>query len=399
MAPGIAEFLKLKGNAERVEAAGDYRRRVEVLRELSFVVQTDDFSRLIESFQRFGGKTTLIRADESTAEFRLPSGVTVRVSNTNARLWGLSLLIATGSEAHLAKLLELGYDLTALTRGKSAHRTEAAVYTKLGLQLPPPELREGRDEIDLAAAGRLPHLITIGSIRGELHAHTTSSDGVHTIEQMAAAAEQRGYEYLGITDHSQSLTIAHGVSEADLWSQIRKIDQLNEHGKSGVRVLKSAEVDILGDGSLDYPDSLLKELDYTVCSIHSRFALNRAVQTERLMRAMDNRYFNILGHATGRRLLKRPGYEFDFDRVVAHARKNGCFFEINSSPERLDLSAPNARAACEAGVKIAINTDAHSVREFDYITCGVEQARRAGLEEQSVLNCLPWPELAGLFRR
>jgi DNA polymerase (family 10) len=158
-------------------------------------------------------------------------------------------------------------------------------------------------------------------------------------------------------------------------------------------------VDILADGALDYPDELLKELDYTVCSIHSRFGLEKHEQTERILRAMDNRYFNILGHATGRLLLKRPGYEVDMDRIVVHAKQNGCFFEINSSPDRLDLSAENARLANKVGVKIAISTDAHSTREFGTVRYGIDQARRAGLEKASILNCMAWPSLEPLFRR
>ena len=215
---------------------------------------------------------------------------------------------------------------------------------------------------------------------------------------MAEAAEARGYEYLGITDHSQSLKIAGGVSEADLWKQIRLIDKLNER-RSGIRILKSAEVDILEDGTLDYPDELLKELDYTVCSIHSRFGLGKEKQTERILRAMDNKHFTILGHATGRLLLKRPGYELDIPRLVEHAKTSHCFFEINSSPDRLDLSAENARLAREAGVKIAICTDAHSISELEFIRWGIDQARRAGLEPKSVLNCLTWPELKRALKR
>jgi DNA polymerase (family 10) len=215
---------------------------------------------------------------------------------------------------------------------------------------------------------------------------------------MAAAAKDRGYEYLGISDHSQSLKIAGGVSVEDLWAQIRQIDNLNGNAR-GIRILKSSEVDILADGALDYPEDVLKELDYTVCSIHSRFGLDRRAQTERLLRAMDNRYFNILGHATGRLLLKRPGYDIDIERVIDHARQNGCFFEINSSPDRLDLSAENARMAASAGVMIAVSTDSHSTREFGLIRCGIDQARRAGLETASILNCRPWQELGPLFRR
>jgi DNA polymerase (family 10) len=215
---------------------------------------------------------------------------------------------------------------------------------------------------------------------------------------MARAARDRGYAFIGITDHSQSLKIAHGVSVEDLWKQIRFIDKLNNR-LDGIRVLKSAEVDILADGALDYPDDLLRELDYTVCSVHSRFGLNKSQQTDRILRAMDNRHFNILGHPTGRLLLKRPGYEIEMDRVITHAKQNGCFFEINSSPDRLDLSAENARLAHSAGIKIAVSTDAHSTREFGLIRCGIDQARRAGLEKTSVLNCLPWETLGRLLRR
>ncbi len=244
----------------------------------------------------------------------------------------------------------------------------------------------------------LPVLVSQEDIRGELHAHSTSSDGAHSIEDMAAAARERGYEYIGITDHSQSLKIAGGVSVNDLRAQLLYIDKLNGR-MPGIRILKSSEVDILADGSLDYPDDLLRELDYTVCSIHSRFGLNRRQQTDRVLRAMDNRYFNIMGHATGRLLMKRPGYELDIERVVAHAAQNGCFFEINSSPDRLDLSAVNARAAASRGVAVAVSTDAHSIRDFRLARWGIDQARRAGLNRSQVLNCQPWSRLERLFRR
>jgi DNA polymerase (family 10) len=238
----------------------------------------------------------------------------------------------------------------------------------------------------------------VADIRGDLHAHSTSSDGRNTIEQMAAAARERGYGYIGISDHSQSLKIAGGLTEDELWNQIRAIDKLNDR-LDGFRVLKSAEVDILADGSLDYPDELLKELDYTVCSIHSRFGLGKTAQTDRILRAMDNRHFTILGHATGRLLLKRPGYEVEIDRVIEHAGKSGCFFEINSSPDRLDLSAENARLANRGGIRIAVNTDAHSTRELDLIRYGIDQARRAGLSPESILNCQSREKLLRLFKR
>ena len=387
VAAGVKSFLIERCAVERVEAAGDFRRRVEVVGDISFVIATDDFASVLSQLERFGGKTDVLNSGETGAQLRLPSGVPLRVNVASQGEWGVRLIEATGSEAHLSRL-------GPLVSGNS----EACVYRRLGLDFIPPELREGNDEIDLAARGELPDLVCARDIRGELHAHTVSSDGKNTIAQMMDAAAARGYEYIGISDHSQSLKIADGLSEEDLRAQIRFIDKLNAGG-GRIRVLKSAEVDILADGSLDYCDDLLKELDYTVCSIHSRFGLDRLQQTERILRAMDNRYFNLLGHATGRILLKRPGYEIDIERIVLHARQNGCGFEINSSPDRLDLSAEHARVARDAGVMIAITTDAHSIRDFDLLKYGIGQARRAGLQKESVLNALHWPELKKVFTR
>jgi len=381
----------------RAEAVGDYRRRVDTIEELAFIVETDDFPALLARVERYGGRTPLLASMKTTATFALSSGVRLCIDRATRENWGLSLIQGTGSKAHLRKLSAVigGWDMI---RKAGPFASETDFYKKFHLAFIEPELREGYDEVARARQGTLPVLVTLKDIRGELHAHTTSSDGSHSIEQMAMAARDFGYEYIGITDHSQSLKIAHGVSVQDLWKQLRFIDKLNSR-LDGIRVLKSAEVDILADGALDYPDDLLKELDYTVCSVHSRFGLGKQEQTERILRAMDNRYFNILGHATGRLLLKRPGYDLDIVRIVDQANQNGCFFEINSSPDRLDLSAENARLANDAGVKIAVSTDAHSIREFGTVRYGIDQARRAGLERASVLNCLPWPSLEPLFRR
>lgn len=393
----VEEFLLDRCGARRAEAVGDYRRRVDVIEELAFVVETDDFPSLAARLERYGGRTPLLKASHNCALYALSAGVRLRVDTADAGNRGLSLVRHTGSKSHLRKLTAVTGSLSAL-KTANAFPTEKDFYHTFGLEFIEPELREGYDEVARAAQGTLPVLVTGRDIRGELHAHSTSSDGANSIEEMAAAAKAFGYEYTGITDHSQSLKIASGVPVEDLWKQIKFIDRLNARLK-GVRVLKSAEVDILADGSLDYPDDLLRELDYTVCSIHSRFGLDKNQQTERILRAMDNRYFNILGHATGRLLLKRPGYEIDMQRAITHAKRNGCFFEINSSPDRLDLSAENARLANAAGVKIAVSTDAHSTREFGNVRYGIDQARRAGLEKSSILNCLSWDELARLFRR
>lgn len=272
------------------------------------------------------------------------------------------------------------------------------LYAALSLPYIPPELREGRGEVDAARNGRLPALIGADHLRGDLHAHTTASDGTNSIAEMAAAAQARGYRYIGITDHSKSLRIARGLTETQLRQQLDAIDALNADLK-GFVVLKSAEVDILEDGTLDYPDTVLRELDYTICSIHSHFRRTKSQQTARILRAMDNPYFTILGHATGRLLLHREGYELDMNRLIAHAKQAGCFFEINSSPNRLDLSDEHARLAKEAGVKIAINTDAHSIAELRFISAGLNQARRAWLEPTDVLNTLPLSNLRRAFRR
>jgi DNA polymerase (family X) len=393
----VEEFLLDRGHVRRAEAVGAYRRRVDVIEELAFIVETANFASLVSTLERYGGRTPILKSTKDSAVYALPSGVQLRVDTASEENWGLSLVRSTGSKAHLRKLTAVTGSFSALKAG-GPFATEEALYQKSGLSFIPPELREGHDEVERAARGALPLLVTVKDICGELHAHSTSSDGSHSIEQMAVAARDRGYEYIGITDHSQSLKIARGVPVEDLWKQIRFIDKLNGR-LSGIRILKSSEVDILADGTLDYPDDLLRELDYTVCSIHSRFALGKSAQTERILRAMDNPHFTILGHATGRLLLKRPGYEIDIERIIAHAQRNGCFFEINSSPDRLDLSAENARRANRAGVKIAVSTDAHSTREFGTVRYGIDQARRAGLEKGSVLNCLPWDVLGGLFKR
>jgi DNA polymerase (family X) len=393
----IEEFLLSQCGVRRTEVVGDYRRRVEIIEEIAFVIETDDFQRVISKLERYGGRTPLITSAKDTAVFALSSGILLRVHVAGKHDWGIALIACTGSKAHLRKLAAVTGSLKTLS-SNGRFPNEAAFYRNFGLSFIQPELREGHDEIQRALQSTLPVLVSLKDLRGELHAHSTSSDGANSIEQMAIAARSKGYEYIGITDHSQNLKIAGGVSVDDLWKQICFIDRLN--GRiDGIRILKSAEVDILADGSLDYPDELLKELDYTVCSIHSRFGLGKTAQTERILRAMDNRYFTILGHPTGRLLLKRSGHEIDIERVIAHAKQVGCFFEINSSPDRLDFSAENARLAAKAGIKIAVSTDAHSTREFDLIRYGIDQARRAGLDKDAVLNCLSWRKFCQLARR
>jgi DNA polymerase (family X) len=393
----IQHFLLKQCNAVRAIAAGDYRRCVEVIDNFDFVVETAEFHATAEAFQRFGGRTPMLELSRKSATFALPSGPLLRLEPASKQSWGLALIRHTGSKTHLSRLTRVTGSLSALERSAN-FQTEEAFYKGVKLQFIAPELREGLDEVRLAREGKLPALITQDDLRGDLHMHTEASDGVDTLEKMALAGKSRHYEYIGISDHSPSLKIANGLSVERLKKQIRAIDRLNQK-LSGIRILKSAEVDILADGSLDYPDEILRDLDYTVCSIHSRFAMNKEQQTERILRAMDNRHFNILGHATGRLLLKRPGYEIDIERIIMRAKERGCFFELNSSPDRLDVSAENARLIHEAGIFIAISTDAHSTGELATIRFGLEQARRAGLDKFAVLNTRAFSELLKLFAR
>jgi DNA polymerase (family 10) len=393
----IESFLLNKAGAERIEAVGDYRRCAEIIERFDFLVQTRNFEQVVDAVKRYGGRTTLLESTSTTATFLLPSGPLLCLEQIQKKNWGLALIRLTGSPAHLRKLTRVTGSLTAL---ESTHSfvSEEAFYKHFAMQFIPPELRDGLDEVSQSRKGTLPNLITQQDIRGDLHAHTTASDGADSLEDMTYAAQNLGYEYIGITDHSPSLKIANGQSIEDLRAQIRAIDKLNGR-LINFRVFKSAEVDILGDGTLDLPDDILRELDYTVCSIHSRFAMNREQQTERILRAMDNPYFTILGHPTGRLLLKRPGYELDMERIITHAKQRGCFFELNSSPDRLDVTAENARLVHAAGIHIAISTDSHSTGEYQMVRYGIEQARRAGLQIGDVLNCQPLKVLLKLFSR
>ena len=404
IARSIEAFLTAIPGVRSVSVVGSVRRRLETVGDLNLLVAGSRAGTIFNRFEEFGGATLTERPEARRATFQLSAGTRVTLDWTPLNLWAQALIDATGSPAHLAKLRQLAKRRPragARPRAKSSAapaNDEGSVYRHLELQFIPPELREDQGEVEAAAAGHLPQLVQLSDIRGDLHMHTTASDGANSIEEMAEAARERGYSYIAITDHSQSLKITNGLSEERLLKHIAAIDRVNARLK-GFTVLKSAEVDILEDGQLDYSDRVLKRLDFTICSIHSRFGLDRNAQTERILRAMDNPYFTILGHATGRLLLRREGYEIDFERIVRHAKQNGCYFEINSNPNRLDLSHEHARCAKEAGIKITINTDAHSTQEMAFMTAGINQARRAWLEPSDVLNTLSLPALRRQMQR
>ena len=278
-----------------------------------------------------------------------------------------------------------------------AGESETSVYAALDLPYIPPELRENRGEIAIAQARRLPQLVTQRDLRGDLHVHTNATDGHNTLREMALAGLSNGFEYLAITEHSRRLTVAHGLDPSQLAQQCDEIDRLNDELK-GITLLKSIEVDILEDGSLDLPAGILAQLDLVVGAVHSQFNLSRARQTERILRAMQHPHFTLLAHPTGRLIQKRAPYDVDMLRIIREARNRGCFLELNAHPDRLDLLDTHCQMAKEEGVLISINSDAHSTDDFANLRFGIGQARRGWLEKRNVLNTRSLSELQLLIR-
>lgn len=360
---------------QQIVPAGDFRRGCELVRDLALVVQT--------------GKL------EETAPRKLTSNSQLSVWLTNKRRLGGTLISATGSQKHVEQLRELAVQNGMALDEQGLHvgrkviaRKEEEIYAALGLQFIEPELREGLDEIELAKAHKIPRLVSDGDIRGILHAHTDRSDGVDTLAVMAEATKRRGYEYFGVADHSRSAHYAGGLSIEEIAQQHTEIDILNQRYGGRFRVFKGIESDILADGSLDYPDEVLTTFDFVVASVHSRFKLGRKEQTERILAAVANPRTTILGHMTGRQLLRRPGYDVDVEKILRACAKHGVAVEINANPWRLDLDWRWHRHALEVGCMMSINPDAHSTSEIDLTHWGVEMARKGCVPKNRVLNCL-----------
>jgi DNA polymerase (family 10) len=397
----LVERIRRSPPALRAEAAGDLRRCSDVVRAPVIVVACDP--------ERSDAVFDAIAADDTVAEVltrdrgrlsvRIDADVLLEVRTSTPERFGAALLAATGSEAHVARL-----ESRAVARGftlryeGSAAVSEHEIYRALDLPFVEPELREDTGEIEAAAGGFLPRLLEITDVRGDLHSHTTASDGRASIESMARAARDRGYEYLAITDHTKSTKIANGLDEQRLLAHLDAIDRANAR-VPGIRLLKSAEVDILRDGSLDLPDEILARLDLRVCSLHSLLRLPAGEQTERVLTAMRNRYFNVLGHPTGRVLGHRDASPLDLERILHAAREHGCFVELNAQPTRLDLAPEHCLLAKQMGVKVVVSTDSHSTEGLAQMEVGVAQARRAWLEPTDVLNTRSWEDLRALLAR
>jgi DNA polymerase (family 10) len=378
----------------------------ETVGDLDILATASDAAAVIERFTHYDEVKEVLSAGTTRASVLLKSGLQVDLRVVAPASYGAALHYFTGSKAHniairrLAQARGLKINEYGVFRGdeRIAGEDEASVYASVGLPYIEPELREDTGEIEAARAGRLPHLVELGDLKGDLHAHTRATDGHDSLRDMALAAKKLGFEYLAITEHSRRLTVAHGLDPQRLLQQCDEIDRLNGEGL-GITLLKGIEVDILEDGSLDLPDDVLGRLDLVVGAVHSRFDLSRARQTERILRAMDHPHFTLLAHPTGRLIEEREPYDVDMPRILRHARERGCFLELNAHPERLDLIDSHCRMAREAGVLVSINSDAHSTFDFANLRYGVGQARRGWLEKADVLNTRTLATLRPLLAR
>ncbi|MCK1537534.1 MULTISPECIES: DNA polymerase/3'-5' exonuclease PolX [unclassified Bradyrhizobium] len=375
---------KSRPELKRVTIAGDFRRGCELVGDLTIVAEAPKVAK--------------------TSKASGADGMEIRLSDR--KHFGAALLFATGSAAHVEQLQALAIEKGMRLEADGLHKgrtliagDEAQIYSALGLPFIDPELREGRGEVELALKGKLPKLVTDKDLRGILHCHTDASDGTETLETMAKATRQRGFEYFGVADHSKSAHYAGGLSVEEIAQQHREADRLNKRFGKDFRILKGIESDILADGSLDYDDDVLERFDFVVASIHGRFKLERKAQTQRLLRAIADPHITIIGHMTGRQLQRRPGYDIDVEKVLRACAKHDVVVEINAHPWRLDLDWRWHQAALEFGCMLSINPDAHSIPELDHMHWGVLMARKGGVPADRVLNAMKLPEITRYFRQ
>jgi DNA polymerase (family 10) len=409
VADKLVDHLKQVPGIDKVTPAGSLRRGRDTIGDLDVLVTgeacVDDACRakLVEHLVRFPGLMEIMAQGENKISFRQRNGMQVDVRLLPSESFGAAMQYFTGSKAHNVALrqraLKMGftlseYSLARLDNEKAvAGKTEEEIYAKLKLDYIPPELRENQGEIEAAASHSLPELISQDDIQGDVHMHTVETDGRCTIEEMAEAARARGYKYMAITDHSKNLAFANGLDDKRASEHIKRIraadDKIN-----GIRIFAGVEVDILADGSLDLSDSVLAEMDVVIASVHSHFNQERAQMTERLLKTMENSHVALIGHPTGRLLLRRDAYQLDIDAILKAAAKHKVAMELNAYPDRLDLCDSHLRLAKQHGVKIVINTDSHHTSHMEKIRYGVLQARRAWLTKEDVLNTLPAQKFA-----
>lgn len=404
----IVDELQKEPAVQRVAYAGSVRRGRETIGDIDVIASSEQPAKVIEAFVHMPGVQEVLAQGQEKASIVLAQGVQVDLLVIGDHQFAAALHHFTGSKEHNIAMRELarGRGLRISEHGildEAAGtmlpvETEADVFGALDLPFIPPELREDGSELSAARAGSLPSLIETSDIRGDLHAHSTWSDGHHSILDMAEAARAKGYEYIAITDHSKSLGVAGGLTPEQLLSQIEEIQALNERWDDFC-ILAGAEVDILPDGTLDFDDDVLRRLDIVIASVHSAMNQDEATMTERIVAAMRNPYVDVIGHPTGRVLGRRDPYTVNMERIIEVAAETGTCLEINASPERLDLKDVHARSAKDAGVLLAVNTDAHRIEGLEQMSYGITVARRAWLEAGHVLNCLPLDELRRSLKR
>lgn len=402
----IVEYLRENRSIQDIEIAGSYRRRKETIGDLDILVTCEDSISVMTHFVNYFDIDEVLSKGDTRSSIILKSGIQVDLRVLPQKSYGAAMLYFTGSKAHnivirkLAKQKDWKVNEYGLFSNDDflAGETEKGIYNKLGLPYIEPELRENRGEFEAAESGNLPELIKLSDIKGDLHTHTNLTDGKNTLEEMAEAAQKLGYKYIANTDHSKRVTVAGGLDEKQVFENIKRTDKLNENFKD-FTILKGIEVDILEDGSLDLSDKVLKELDIVVGAIHYKFNLTREEQTERILRAMDNPYLNIIAHPTGRLINEREPYDIDLEKIMQKAKENNCILEINSQPSRLDLNDLNSRKAKEMGVKLVISTDAHSTTQYDFMRFGIGQARRGWIEKNNVINTRNINQLKKIIKR
>ena len=405
-AEALLAYLRSAPGVKQVAIAGSYRRARETVGDLDLLATSSRPESVIQHFADYDAIEHVLASGGTRVTIVLRGGLQVDLRVVEDASYGAALHYFTGSKAHNIAIRRLGQQRGlkineyGVFRGdrRIAGDTEESVFRAVDLPYIPPELREDRGEIEAARMGKLPTLVKYDDLLGDLHCHTKATDGHNSLQEMAAAARDRGLTYVAITEHSRRLAVAHGFDSRRLGRQIDEIDGLNE-GRAGITLLKGIEVDILEDGGLDLPDRTLAQLDIVVGAIHSHFNLSPERQTARILRAMEHPYFSILAHPTGRLLGAREACAFDMEKVIRVAADRGCFLELNAQPDRMDLSDVYCQAAKSAGVLISIDSDAHSTTDFDFLRFGIGQARRGWLEKADVLNTRPLKELRALLRR
>jgi DNA polymerase (family 10) len=406
IASEVVEHLRSHRGVKKACAAGSLRRRRETVGDLDILVSCREDADVVDHFLEFEDIDEVVARGDTKTTVILRSGLQVDLRVVPHAAYGAALVYFTGSKQHNIGLRRRGQERNLKVneygvhsgREKVAGKTEEEVYEALDLPWIAPELRENRGEIEAAEEGGLPDLVELDDIRGDLHAHTSRTDGHQTIREMAEAARDLGYGYLAITEHSRRVTVAGGLDADELAAHADDIEEA-DGDIEGIRILSGVEVDILEDGSLDLPDDVLQRLDVVVASVHYRFGLPRGRQTERVLRALDNPHLHILGHPTGRMLGQRDPYEIDLERIMEAAAERGCFLELNAYPERLDLTDVACMRAREKGAKVVISTDAHRTSHLEYMRFGVGQARRGWLSASDVVNTRPVDELLEMMER